>query len=162
MSAGSHAARWEGNRHWNVTLISQGTPRSKTGHSGFFFFLVPKANSTYTISFPAGQRKMGNRGLILTLVPLFVTKKGHSWHVYKDRRPRSQQGPQVTPSGKICSCAVHSPQTALFTLACPSSEPCLFSSQGPHKGRARYGVTGKRWGSTAGVRETPALPFRGS
>lgn len=111
---------------------------------------------------------MGNRGLILTLVPLFVTKKGHSWLVYKDRRPLvyeallTAQGPQVTPSGKICSCAVHSPQTALFTLACPLSEQCLFSSQGPHKGRAHYEVTGKRWGSTAGVRETPVLPFRGS
>lgn len=49
-------------------LIIQGTPSSKTGHSDFFppWFLKQTAD---IISFPAGERKMGNRGLILTLVP---------------------------------------------------------------------------------------------
>lgn len=37
-------------------LIIQGTPSSNTGQGGLlFFFLAPKANSAYTISFPARE-----------------------------------------------------------------------------------------------------------
>lgn len=90
--------------------------------------LVLNVNSAYTISFPSGEKKMGNRGLILTLVPLFVTKKSDTVGMFaKDRSlvykaPAYSLGASGPPTGELCSCAAHSAQTTVLTPAGPLSE----------------------------------------
>lgn len=49
---------WEGQADAvRLFLIIQGTPSSKTGHSDFYFFLVPKANNAYTSPFQQDRGK---------------------------------------------------------------------------------------------------------
>lgn len=126
-------------------LIIQGTPSSKTGQSGFFFFfspLAPKANSAYIMSFPS-REEHGSKGLVLILAPYYLQKEDSvslfvktevcaAWD-YKTSTCSSWASGDCLGCELLLSCLWQ--PTMLFIQACPLSTQYLFSSQGPHNER---------------------------